>query len=519
MKRRTTDNAKLRRAFKKNKMPESLCGSSLIYFKMLLVWTVVMMADFLLDFRFEYFWPFWLMLRCIYDSFRYQGMTFTVFFVCVTFTSDMICFIFVPVQWVFFIASTYVWVQYVWHAADRGICLPTTTLWMIFLYVETSVRLKELKTLPFTLDLCRPLAAHCIGYPVVTLGFDVKSYVSYRLRLRRQKEISRTNQFYWSLLFFALPADKVSVSSEKCKGGSVQLKEESGGSVRNGNIVGNGGSPTTDSVNTLQVALPRGTVQSTGGSQSKIRIGKQSTQTAVIDCEPTLGNGGALFSGVGGGSGVELVSSPGSRQRQNSSSQKQIRKRRTKFNSKKVNQNDPVPYQEPPKVVEEQLTSWWWASLRQIFGSLDWLTARFGHNYSGGVVDCNDTDYADSESSSETKDEQRKLVDCIPMGLPISAANKQANNSKLPTSSATCTVVLAPAADRTAQNRKSRRKGGGGACGASTGPTVASADGSGMDIFAVRDATGSSTGTLARIRTVTDRDTSIYCGYFGNLFF
>ncbi|KRY48841.1 Macoilin, partial [Trichinella britovi] len=512
MKRRTTDNAKLRRAFKKNKMPESLCGSSLIYFKMLLVWTVVMMADFVLDFRFEYFWPFWLMLRCIYDSFRYQGMTFTVFFVCVTFTSDMICFIFVPVQWVFFIASTYVWVQYVWHAADRGICLPTTTLWMIFLYVETSVRLKELKTLPFTLDLCRPLAAHCIGYPVVTLGFDVKSYVSYRLRLRRQKEISRTNQFYWSLLFFALPADKVSVSSEKCKGGSVQLKEESGGSVRNGNIVGNGGSPTTDSVNTLQVALPRGTVQSTGGSQSKIRIGKQSTQTAVIDCEPTLGNGGALFSGVGGGSGVELVSSPGSRQRQNSSSQKQIRKRRTKFNSKKLNQNDPVPYQEPPKVVEEQLTSWWWASLRQIFGSLDWLTARFGHNYSGGVVDCNDTDYADSESSSETKDEQRKLVDCIPMGLPISAANKQANNSKLPTSSATCTVVLAPAADRTAQNRKSRRKGGGGACGASTGPTVASADGSGMDIFAVRDATGSSTGTLARIRTVTDRDTSIYCG-------
>ncbi|KRX15354.1 Macoilin [Trichinella nelsoni] len=535
MKRRTTDNAKLRRAFKKNKMPESLCGSSLIYFKMLLVWTVVMMADFVLDFRFEYFWPFWLMLRCIYDSFRYQGMTFTVFFVCVTFTSDVICFIFVPVQWVFFIASTYVWVQYVWHAADRGICLPTTTLWMIFLYVETSVRLKELKTLPFTLDLCRPLAAHCIGYPVVTLGFDVKSYVSYRLRLhpslvmsvpvlrvenftsvdnrrRRQKEISRTNQFYWSLLFFALPADKVSVSSEKCKGGSVQLKEESGGSVRNGNIVGNGGSPTTDGVNTLQVALPRGTVQSTGGSQSKIRTGKQSTQPAVIDCEPTLGNGGALFSGVGGGSGVELVSSPASRQRQNSSSQKQIRKRRTKFNSKKVSQNDPVPYQEPPKVVEEQLTSWWWASLRQIFGSLDWLTARFGHNYSGGVVACNDTDYADSDTSSETKDEQRKLVDCIPMGPPISAANKQANNSKLPTSSATCTVVLAPAADRTAQNRKSRRKGGGGACGASTGPTVASADGSGMDIFAVRDATGSSTGTLARIRTVTDRDTSIYCG-------
>ncbi|KRZ69786.1 Macoilin-2 [Trichinella papuae] len=544
MKRRTTDNAKLRRAFKKNKMPESLCGSSLIYFKMILVWTVVMMADFMLEFRFEYFWPFWLMLRCIYDSFRYQGMTFTVFFICVTFTSDMICFIFVPVQWVFFIASTYVWVQYVWHAADRGICLPTTTLWMIFLYVEASVRLKELKTLPLTLDLCRPLAAHCIGYPVVTLGFDVKSYVSYRLRLtgikaavsvlnllirifcigeqrakfafkmeseRRQKEISRTNQFYWSLLFFALPGDKVSVSSEKCKG-SVQVKEESGGSVRNGNIVENGANPTTDGVNALQVALPKGTaqlirgpVQSTGGAQSKSRNSKQSTQPTVIDCETTLRNGGAFFSGGGGGGGVALVSSSASRQRQNSSNQKQIRKRRAKLN-KKANQNDPVPYQEEPsKDVEPQLTSWWSAGLRQICGSLDWLMASFGHYYSGGVVACNDTDYADSETSSENKDEHRKLVDYISTST-VSPANKQANNSKLPTSSASCM-----AADRTGQNRKSRRKGG-GVCGASTGPTVASAAGSGMDMVTVRDAIGSSGGTLARIRTITDRDMSVCCG-------
>ncbi|KRZ21457.1 Macoilin [Trichinella pseudospiralis] len=511
MKRRTTDNAKLRRAFKKNKMPESLCGSSLIYFKMILVWTVVMMADFMLEFRFEYFWPFWLMLRCIYDSFRYQGMTFTVFFICVTFTSDMICFIFVPVQWVFFIASTYVWVQYVWHAADRGICLPTTTLWMIFLYVEASVRLKELKTLPLTLDLCRPLAAHCIGYPVVTLGFDVKSYVSYRLRLRRQKEISRTNQFYWSLLFFALPGDKVGVSSEKCKG-SAQLKEESGGSVRNGNIIENGASPTTDGVNALQVALPKGTaqlirgpVQSTGGAQSKSRNSKQSIQPSVIDCEPTLGNGGALFSGGGGGGGgVALVSSSTSRQRQNSTNQKQIRKRRAKL-SKKSNQNDPVPYQEEPSQdVEPQLTSWWSAGLRQICGSLDWLMARFGHYYSGGVVACNDTDYADSETSSENKDEHRKLVDYISTST-LSAANKQANNSKLPTSSASCMV-----ADRTGQNRKNRRKGG-GACGASTGPTVELAAGSGMDMVTVRDAIGSSGGTLARITTVTDRDMSVCC--------
>lgn len=40
---------------------------------------------------------------------------FSVFFVCVAFTSDIICLLFIPVQWLFFAASTYVWVQYVWH--------------------------------------------------------------------------------------------------------------------------------------------------------------------------------------------------------------------------------------------------------------------------------------------------------------------------------------------------------------------------------------------------------------------
>ncbi len=31
-------------------------------------------ADFLLEFRFEYLWPFWLLLRSAYDSFKYQGL-------------------------------------------------------------------------------------------------------------------------------------------------------------------------------------------------------------------------------------------------------------------------------------------------------------------------------------------------------------------------------------------------------------------------------------------------------------
>ena len=48
--------------------------SPFIYLKFLLVWALVLLADFILEFRFEYLWPFWLLLRSVYDSFKYQGL-------------------------------------------------------------------------------------------------------------------------------------------------------------------------------------------------------------------------------------------------------------------------------------------------------------------------------------------------------------------------------------------------------------------------------------------------------------
>lgn len=206
MKRRTADCGKLRRPLKKSKITDGIYGSTFVYVKFLLVWGLVLMADFILEFRFEYLWPFWLLLRSVYDSFKYQGLAFSVFFVCVAITSDVICYLFIPVQWLFFAASTYVWVQYVWHT-ERGICLPTVSLWLLFVYMEASVRLREFKSLPFHLDLCRPFAAHCIGYPVVTLGFGFKSYVSYRMRVRKQRDVQKENEFYVQLLQQALPAE------------------------------------------------------------------------------------------------------------------------------------------------------------------------------------------------------------------------------------------------------------------------------------------------------------------------
>ena len=40
---------------------------------------------------------------------------FCVLFVCMAITADMIAIVFIPASWLFFAASTYVWVQFVWH--------------------------------------------------------------------------------------------------------------------------------------------------------------------------------------------------------------------------------------------------------------------------------------------------------------------------------------------------------------------------------------------------------------------
>ncbi|NP_001072063.1 macoilin-2 [Takifugu rubripes] len=221
MKRRNAECSKLRRPIKRNRITEGIYGSTFLYLKFLVVWALVLLADFVLEFRFEYLWPFWLFLRSVYDSFKYQGLAFSVFFVCVAFTSDIICLLFIPVQWLFFAASTYVWVQYVWHT-ERGVCLPTVSLWILFVYIEAAIRFKDLKN--FHVDLCRPFAAHCIGYPVVTLGFGFKSYVSYKMRLRKQKEVQKENEFYMQLLQQALPPEQQMLQRQEREAEEAALK-------------------------------------------------------------------------------------------------------------------------------------------------------------------------------------------------------------------------------------------------------------------------------------------------------
>lgn len=195
-------------------MSESFYGSTYHYIKCFLIWALVVGLDYLVDFRFEYLWPCWLLVRSVCDSYKYQGALFSAFFTCIAVASDVICYLFVPPMWIFFLGSTYVWVQFLWQT-ERGLCFPTVFMWIIFIYVEFAFRLRDAKSIPFSIDLCRPFAAHCIGYPVVSLGFGVKSYISYKFRLRRQKEVQAENQFYVQLLEQALPEDCRASKNEK----------------------------------------------------------------------------------------------------------------------------------------------------------------------------------------------------------------------------------------------------------------------------------------------------------------
>ncbi|KAK0142172.1 Macoilin [Merluccius polli] len=180
----------------------------------MMVWTVVLLADFALEFRLEYLWPCWMFFGSVYTTFHCYGLvrptymleTFfnviCVVFVCAAFTLDIFCLIFVPLHWLFFVASTYVLFNYIWHT-EKGICISTVSLWILLVYTEASLRLKDLKI--SSANLSHLFAAHCIGYPVVYLGFDATCYFTNIFKLRAQKAVQSDNHFHMHLLQHSLP--------------------------------------------------------------------------------------------------------------------------------------------------------------------------------------------------------------------------------------------------------------------------------------------------------------------------
>ncbi|KAF6717100.1 Macoilin [Oryzias melastigma] len=227
MKKRYVDANRLRK-MKKLKITEKLSESAYTFVKFMVMWTLVLLADFILEFRLEYLWPCWLFFGSVYTTFHCHGLVICVVFVCAAFTLDIFCLIFVPLHWLFFVASTYVLFNYIWHT-EKGICISTVSLWILLVYTEASLRLKDLNSsYP---NLSHLFAAHCIGYPVVYLGFDATCYFTNVFKLRIQKAVQSENDFHMHLLQHSLPpASKWKTRPEsgqyQCQNGAVVAHDD-----------------------------------------------------------------------------------------------------------------------------------------------------------------------------------------------------------------------------------------------------------------------------------------------------
>ncbi|VDM57207.1 unnamed protein product [Angiostrongylus costaricensis] len=205
-------------------------ATPIIYVRLLFLWIGVISLDILCGFRFELLYPFWLILRKGYEAVHknhnavvtlanHNTAKFSVLFVCVTATSDLICYLFIPVKFLVFLASTYVWVHVIWHshggflrtlsAMIYGKLCPLV-FWVFIVAFEAGIRLNCLQTqglapvIPRSLNLF--FGAHCIGYPLVIVSFSLRYYFKeWRIR-RRQDDVCRQNELMARILTEALPA-------------------------------------------------------------------------------------------------------------------------------------------------------------------------------------------------------------------------------------------------------------------------------------------------------------------------
>lgn len=62
-------------------VPSSFCSAYTVL-KFVMMWTLVLLADFILEFRLEYLWPCWLFFGSVYTTFHCHGLVTLCFSLC-----------------------------------------------------------------------------------------------------------------------------------------------------------------------------------------------------------------------------------------------------------------------------------------------------------------------------------------------------------------------------------------------------------------------------------------------------
>lgn len=210
---------------KKAKTTEAVeVSDTLLQLKLFPVWIGILLVDLLTNFRFEYLYPMAMFLRSVYESYKYQGLLFSVLFICLVAYLDLLCWTVLTGPWLFLAASSCVWFE-VMRNTDHMLGYSAMALWMFFVYIEISYRLNSQ-----LLNISRPFAAHCIGYPVVTISFLIKHQITHIIRLKQQRQVAEENAVYFEIINRALPQEEVKPVEEISKAPAPEesLKEIEG---------------------------------------------------------------------------------------------------------------------------------------------------------------------------------------------------------------------------------------------------------------------------------------------------
>ncbi|CAG7825807.1 unnamed protein product [Allacma fusca] len=219
MKRRNVDSSKTRRPVKKiPKLYDGFYTSLVVYVKLLLMWICVMGGDFILEFRLEYLYPMYLLLHNSYEAYKFQGIAFAILLVCIVVSVDVICLGVIPAPWLYLLGSLAVWGQVSWSLTPLGPLLLLPTL----IYIDG----KSIRPLPS--QPLSPLAAHCVGFPMVSLAFGLKCFIGARLKQRTKNEVARQNEVLYSVLWEALPFISPPVNNNEVitNGTAVLMKKQ-----------------------------------------------------------------------------------------------------------------------------------------------------------------------------------------------------------------------------------------------------------------------------------------------------
>jgi hypothetical protein len=180
-------------------------SSSLL--QLLIVYGMILMLNLLIKFRLEYLYPIVLLIQEVHNLWKCSTLS-SFFFLLITFSTDLALYMVTDKQdWLFMIAGFFVWIQVVYSGENR-FTFSTFMLACIILGLEKFVSNPyHYSEKIYESDTYRPIAAHCIGYPIVSLGYCVKRYVGYLMRIRKQNEVEAKNDFLIQLLHEALPPE------------------------------------------------------------------------------------------------------------------------------------------------------------------------------------------------------------------------------------------------------------------------------------------------------------------------